>query len=191
MGSRVRIQIFDILHFVREVWIPYGRHRLGIIQALRLPCFDPPWLNIQVRSIELVVKIVHIFSFDTKNKRSRVEFKLERVLMWRVIVKYSYHFLGDLLVELQWYVNQNKIAVGFLEITFYLLGKVTSLLGERSAFFSVIASKSFKSSLFGIFRTRLELKAWSPLKSQGSQAHVCEHFLSFPPMLWSCNDCKY
>ena len=30
-------------------------------------------------------------------------------------VKYSYHFPGGLLVKLQWYyVNQNKIAAGFL-----------------------------------------------------------------------------
>ena len=36
-----------------------------------------------------------------------------------VIVKYSYHFPGDLLVELQWHVKQNKIAVDFLKITFY------------------------------------------------------------------------
>ena len=35
-----------------------------------------------------------------------------------VTVKYYYHFPGGgLLVELQWHVNQNKIAVGFLKIT--------------------------------------------------------------------------
>ena len=51
-------------------------------------------------------------------------------------------------------------------MTFYSVGKVTSLLGEKIVF-SVIASKSLKSSLFGIFRTRLKLKAWSPYKSQG------------------------
>ena len=33
------------------------------------------------------------------------------------------------------FIYQNKIAVGFLEITFYSLGKVTSLLGEKSVFF--------------------------------------------------------
>ena len=32
-----------------------------------------------------------------------------------ITVKYSYHFLGGLLVELQWHVNQNKSAVGFLK----------------------------------------------------------------------------
>ena len=43
-----------------------------------------------------------------------------------VTVKYSYHFLGaSLLVELQLHVNQNKITVGFLKITFHSLGKVT------------------------------------------------------------------
>ena len=39
--------------------------------------------------------------------------------------------------------------------------------------FFVSASKSLKSSLFNIFRTRLEIKAWFPYESQGSQAHVC------------------
>ena len=47
-----------------------------------------------------------------------------------VIVKYSYYFTGGggggLLVELQWYVYQNKVAVGFLEIIFYSVGKVTN-----------------------------------------------------------------
>ena len=33
---------------------------------------------------------------------------------------------------------------------------------KKSVFFSVIASKSLKSSLFDICRTRLELKGWSP-----------------------------
>ena len=51
-------------------------------------------------------------------------------------------FSGSLLVELQWHVNQNKIAVGFPKITFYLLRKVTSLLVKKSVFLSVIASKS-------------------------------------------------
>ena len=50
---------------------------------------------------------------------------------------------------------------------------MTCLLGEKSVF-SVIASKSLKSSLFDICRTRLEFKAWSPYKCQGFQAHVCE-----------------
>ena len=45
-------------------------------------------------------------------------------------MKYSYHFPGVLLEELQWHLNQNNMAVGFLEITFYSHGKVTSLLGE-------------------------------------------------------------
>ena len=52
-----------------------------------------------------------------------------------VTVKHSYHFTGGLLVELQWYVYQNKVPVGFLEITFYSLGKVRSLLGEEVCFF--------------------------------------------------------
>ena len=79
-----------------------------------------------------------------------------------VLVKYSYHVTGGLLVKLQWYVYQNKTAEGFFELNFYLLGKMTSLLGEKSLFFSVIASKSLKSSLFDICKTRLELNAWSP-----------------------------
>ena len=33
-----------------------------------------------------------------------------------VTVKYSYHFPGGLLIELQWHVNQNKMAVGFLKV---------------------------------------------------------------------------
>ena len=78
-----------------------------------------------------------------------------------VIVKYSYHVTRGLVVKLQWYVYQNKVTVGFLEINFYSLGKVTSLLGEKSVF-SVIDSKSLKFSLFDICRTRLEFKAWSP-----------------------------
>ena len=36
---------------------------------------------------------------------------------------------------MQWSVNQNKIAVGFLESTFYSLEKVISLLDEKPAFF--------------------------------------------------------
>ena len=40
-----------------------------------------------------------------------------------VTVKYSYHFPGGLLVELQWHINQNKMAVGFLKTTCYALGK--------------------------------------------------------------------
>ena len=85
-----------------------------------------------------------------------------------------------IFVELQWHVNQNKIVVGFLWITFYLLGKVTSLLCENFAF-SVIASESSKSSLLDTVRRRL--KTWSPYKSEGSQAHVCKHVcLNFPIM---------
>ena len=53
-------------------------------------------------------------------------------------MKYSYHFKGGLLVELQWHVYQNKIAAGFLKINFYSLGKVTSLLGEKSVFRSLL-----------------------------------------------------
>ena len=51
-----------------------------------------------------------------------------------VAMKFFYHFTGGLLVELQWQVNQNKMAVGFLETTCYSLGKVTSLLGEKVCF---------------------------------------------------------
>ena len=50
----------------------------------------------------------------------------------------------------------------FLYCNIFLIQSFTSLLGEKSVFFSVIASKSLKSSLFDICRTRLELKAWSP-----------------------------
>ena len=60
-------------------------------------------------------------------------------------------------MELQWHVNQNKMAVDFLKTTCYPLGKVTSLLGEKLCF-SVIALKSLKSSLFDIFRKDSNLK---------------------------------
>ena len=55
------------------------------------------------------------FLFHTKIKRSQLAFKLKRVFDVSITVKYSYHFPGGLLVELQWHVNQNKIAVGFLK----------------------------------------------------------------------------
>ena len=49
-----------------------------------------------------------------KTKQSQVAFKLQ-IFDVSVIVKHSYHFLQvGLLVEQQWHVNQNKIAVGFL-----------------------------------------------------------------------------
>ena len=57
-------------------------------------------------------------------------------------------------MELQSHVNQNKMAVGFLKITCYSLGKVTSLLGEKVWFFC----HCFESSLFDIFRKGLNLK---------------------------------
>ena len=83
----------------------------------------------------------------------------------------------------------NKITVGFLNITFYSLRKVTSLLGKK-VYFSVIASKSLKSSLFDIFRARLKLKA-----SRKDRKHMAANtFLSFPRMPWSshsCNDRRY
>ena len=63
-------------------------------------------------------------------------------------------------MEPQWYAYQNKVALGFLEITFSSLRKVTRV--KKSVCFSVIASESLKSSLFDICRTRLDLKAWSP-----------------------------
>ena len=50
-------------------------------------------------------------------------------------VKYSYHVTGGLLLKLQWYVYQNRATEGFFEINFYSVGKVTSLLGEKSVFF--------------------------------------------------------
>ena len=50
-------------------------------------------------------------------------------------VKFSHHFQGGLFVELQWYVNQNKMAVGFLKVTCYSLWKETSLLGEKVLYF--------------------------------------------------------
>ena len=46
-----------------------------------------------------------------------------------VIVKYSYHFAGGLLVEQQWHVNQNKIVSGFLRATFHL---TISMRGQRA-----------------------------------------------------------
>ena len=71
-------------------------------------------LNIQARSIEFV-KIVHVFSFK-KDKRSHASgVQITKSFDVSVIVKHSYHFPeGGLLVEQQWHVNQNKIAVGFL-----------------------------------------------------------------------------
>ena len=79
-------------------------------------------------------------------------------------VKYTYNFPGKgFLVELQWHVDQNKMAVGFLKTTCYSLGKMTSLQGEKICF-SVIAFKSLKSSLIDIFRTSPELKTRSPYK---------------------------
>ena len=47
-------------------------------------------------------------------------------------------------MELQWYVYQNKVAVDFLEITFYSLRKVTSLLGEKSMFLFCHCFKIFE-----------------------------------------------
>ena len=47
-----------------------------------------------------------------------------------VTVKYSDYFQGP-FVELQWHINQNKIAAGFLKVTSYSHGKVTGLLGEK------------------------------------------------------------
>ena len=56
-----------------------------------------------------------------------------------VIVKHSYHFPeGGPLVEQQWHVNQNKIAVGFLWITFYSLKKVTNLTEKVFFFLSLL-----------------------------------------------------
>ena len=52
-----------------------------------------------------------------------------------VTLKYSYNFPGGLLAELQWHVNKNKMALGFLKTTCYSLGKVTSVLGEKVCYF--------------------------------------------------------
>ena len=51
------------------------------------------------------MKILLIFPFHTKTKQSQVAFKLTRGFDVSVMVKYSYHFAGGLLVELQWHVN--------------------------------------------------------------------------------------
>ena len=84
------------------------------------------------------MKIVHFFLFSYKKQTIRSDFQTRRSFDASVTAKYSYHFTGGLLVELQWHVNQNKIAVGFLKIAFYSLGKVISLLGEKSAFLSLL-----------------------------------------------------
>ena len=68
---------------------------------------------------------------------------------------------GGLLVGLQWHINQNKIVVDFLWITFYSLEEVTSLLREKLCFFLSLL-QSLRNLLC---LTRLELKAWSPHKS--------------------------
>ena len=98
----------------------------------------PKQLNIQVTSTEFVVKIAHVFSFDKKKKHETIPngVQITKSFDVIVIVKYSYHFPeGGLLIELQWHVNQNKIVAGFLQITFYSLGKVTRLLHEKLCFF--------------------------------------------------------
>ena len=110
--------------------------------------------------VEFAVKNRTYFLFSYKNQTIPSGVQIRKSFDVSVTVKYSCHFPRGLLIELQWHFYQNKIAVGFLKITFYSLGKVTSLLGEKSVF-SVIASKSLKSSLFNMCRTRLELKAWS------------------------------
>ena len=52
-----------------------------------------------------------------------------------------------LLVELQWHVNQNKMAVGFRKTTSYSLEKVTSLLGEKVCFLChFFSEKTLKNS---------------------------------------------
>ena len=48
-------------------------------------------------------------------------------------------------MELQWHVNQNKIAIGFLKMTFYSLTESNKFTARKSIF-SVIASKSLKFS---------------------------------------------
>ena len=64
-------------------------------------------------------------------------------------------------------------------------------MGEKSVF-SVIASKSFKSSLFDIFR--LELKDCLHISHKDRKHMFANRFLSFPYMLLSshsCNDRRY
>ena len=101
------------------------------------------------------------------------------LIIGTTLVKSS--FRAAMLIEL-------KIAVGFLKITFYSFEKVTSLLDEKVCVFSLIASKSLKSSLFNIFlnKTRISRKV---------RRHMfTNRFLSFPRMpcsSHSCNDRKY
>ena len=97
---------------------------------------------------------------------------------------------ASLLVELQWYANQNKIGVGFLKITFYSFEKVTGLLDKKVCVFLSLLQNLWNLLCSTFFWTRLELKAWSPCKSQGSQVHVCwQVFLSFPRMPGSSHSC--
>ena len=104
------------------------------------------------------------FLFSYKHQKIPSGVQIKKSFDVSVTVTYSFHLPRGLLVELQWHVNENKIVVGFLKITFYALRKVTSSLAEKVCF-SFIALKSLKSALFGILRTRLELKAWSPYES--------------------------
>ena len=84
------------------------------------------------------------FLFPYKNQRIPNGVQIRKSFDVSVLVKYSYHFLrGGLLLLLQWYVNQNKIALGFPKINFIHSRKVTSFLSEKVCF-SVIASKSLK-----------------------------------------------
>ena len=99
------------------------------------------------------------FLFLYKNQTIPSGIQIRKNFDVSVTVKYSQHF-----VELQWHVDQNKIAVSFLKITFNSLEKVTSLLGEKFVFFCH-CFKIFEIFLFDIFRTRLQLKTWSPYKS--------------------------
>ena len=94
------------------------------------------------------------FLFSYKNQTILSDIQIKKSFDVCVTVKYSYRFPGALLVELQWHINQNNIAIDFLKI----------LLAEKVCF-SDFTLTSFKYALFGIFKTRVELKAWSPYKS--------------------------
>ena len=45
---------------------------------------------------------------------------------------------GGFLVELQWHVDQNKMAVGFLKTTCYSLGKIQVYRVKKSVFLSLL-----------------------------------------------------
>ena len=97
-------------------------------------------------------------------------------------------------MELRWHVNQNKMAVGFIKTTCYSIGKVTSLLGEKVCFFSVIPLKSLKSSLFDIIRKDWNLTPGLHISRKDRKHMFTNRSFSFQHMPWSshsCNDRRY